>query len=161
MRESANYSVARRNTGGAARVEQHIRPASAGLFFLGTFFARQPCTDHGDALSERKMTTTTTLRGITRMIRHIHCSGGLDLRWSQSELRTPSITHGPRGSFLSFSLSPITEDTVGDLSAAHRYNIPVRLVSLSRPLNLVIVRLERHGEEVQITGRIVPRPALE
>ena len=56
---------------------------------------------------------------------------------------------------LSFSLAPSTEDTYGDLSAAWRYTIPVRLVSLNRPLNLVIERLERSGEKVEVTGRIL------
>jgi hypothetical protein len=85
----------------------------------------------------------------------------LDLRWTGSELRRPSITHGAGGSILAFTLSPITEDTYRDLSAARRYGIPVRLASLSRPLSLSIVRLERLGEEVQVTGRITPSATLQ
>jgi len=103
----------------------------------------------------------TTLRGLNHLIRDIHGGGALDLRWSRSELHAPSITHGPRGSFLSFSLSSIADDTFGDLNAAQRYRIPVRLVSLNRPLSLLIVSLERVGEEIQVTGRIVPHATLQ
>ena len=97
----------------------------------------------------------TAIKGIARVLERVSPGRSLDLRWSCSELRCPSITHGPGGSVLSFSLAPITEDTYGDLSAAWRYTIPVRLVSLNRPLNLVIERLERSGEKVEVTGRIL------
>jgi len=103
----------------------------------------------------------TVLQGVAHMIRNIRRSGRLDLRWSASELHSPSITHGPRGSIFCFSLSPINDDTYRDLSAARRYNIPVRLVSLNRPLNLVIVHLDRVGEEVQVTGRLAPQATLQ
>jgi len=82
-------------------------------------------------------------------------SGRFDLAWSGSEIRSPTITHGSRGSEFSFSLSLMTDDAYDALSAAQRNNVPVRLVSLNQPLNLVIVRLQRVGEAVQITGRIV------
>jgi hypothetical protein len=103
----------------------------------------------------------TALRGIKRFIPHIGVCGPLDLRWSESELRCPSIVHGPRGSQLSFSLSPVTDVTYGDLSAAQQYNIPVRLASLKRPLHLEIAHLERVGDEAQISGRIVPSALLQ
>ena len=102
----------------------------------------------------------TAIKGIARVFERVGPGRSLDLRWSGNELRRPAITHGPRGSVLSFSLSPITDDTYGDLNAAWRYTIPVRLVSLNRPLNLVIERLERVGEKVEVTGRIVSGTTL-
>ena len=90
-----------------------------------------------------------------REIIHSVQSGRFDLAWSGSEIHSPTVTHGPRGSQFSFTLSLITDDTYAALSAAQRSNVPVRLVSLNQPLHLVIVRLQRVGEAVQITGRIV------
>ena len=103
----------------------------------------------------------TAVHGITRVLNQIRAGRSLDLSWSDAELRRPSITHGPRGSMLVFSLSPVTDDTYRDLSAARRYIIPVRLVSLNRPLNLVIASLERVGEEVKVTGRIVSGSTMQ
>jgi|SRR5688572_7047264 hypothetical protein len=104
---------------------------------------------------------TTAIHGITRMLNQIRAGRSLDLSWSNTDLRRPSVTHGPRGSLLAFSLSPVTDDTYRALSAARRYTIPVRLVSLNRPLNLVIATLERVGDEVQVTGRIVSPTSLQ
>jgi hypothetical protein len=94
----------------------------------------------------------TVLRGINDLLRNIRHGGPLELRWAGSELRSPAITHGPNGSVFSFYLSPVTDDIYSDLSAAKRYGIPVRLVSLRRPLSLIVRDLERVGEGTKIAG---------
>ena len=44
----------------------------------------------------------TALKSVTSIFNQIRLRGRVDLSWSGSELRAPSVSHGPQGSEFSF-----------------------------------------------------------